>query len=309
MTLKLKPLHEQVVVITGASSGIGLATALSAARRGARLVVVARSASTLYQLAEQLTENGTDVLVVAADVGDRAQLQQVATLALQRFGRVDTWINNAGVSIYGRVDEVAQEDNERLFQTNFWGVVHGSFVALPHLRQHGGALINVGSEASEAAIPLQVMYTASKHAVKGFTDGLRLELEADGAPVSVTLIQPTAVDTPFPEHAGNYLAQAPKLPTPMIAPIRVSDAILEAATSPQRDVKVGAMASINTAMANLLPSLADAMARIQIGRQQRAEPALDRDGTLYRGGETGRVHGRGDERAENRARARDSNLR
>src|SRR4029078_6221271 len=117
---------------------------------------------------------------------------------------------------YGRLDVVEDQDSRRLFEINFWGVVNGSLVALPYLKRHGGALINVGSEVSEAAIPLQGMYAASKHAVKGFTDALRVEIEeVDKAPVSITLIQPTAVETAFPRHARNYLDKEPKLPDPM----------------------------------------------------------------------------------------------
>lgn len=305
----LKPLDQQVIVITGASSGIGLATAHAAAERGARLVLAARSGRTLADVAEQLSERGCAVGVVVADVGDRVQVQQIADAAVQRFGRIDTWVNNAGLSVYGRVDEIDDVDHERMFCTNFWGVVYGSLVALPHLRSQGGALINVGSEASDATLPLQVMYSASKHAVKGFTDGLRLELQADGAPVSVTLIQPTAVDTPFPEHAGNYLEQEPKLPTPMIEPARVADAILEAATSPRRDMRVGAMAVLNTTLAHLVPRVGDAVAKAQMGRQQRAEPPHARNGTLYAGGESGRVYGRGNQNAADPQQARESNLR
>jgi short-subunit dehydrogenase len=308
MNFHLKPIDRQVIVITGASSGIGLATALSAARRGARLVLAARSATTLDQLAHDLAADGSEVACVEADVGDRAQVERIAQRAVERFGRIDTWINNAGVSIYGRLDEISDADNERLFRTNFWGVVHGSLVALPLLRAQGGALINVGSEVSDAVVPLQVMYSASKHAVKGFTDGLRLEVQADKAPVSVTLIQPTAVDTPYPEHAGNYLDEEPKLPTPMIEPEKVADAILEAATSPKRDVKVGAMAVLNTLMHKLMPRAGDAMAGAQLGRQQRAEPPHEREGTLYRAGESGRVHGRGNDNAERPRRARAANM-
>jgi short-subunit dehydrogenase len=137
---------------------------------------------------------------------------------------------------------------------------------------------------------------------------LRIELQADKAPVSVTLIQPTAVDTPYPEHAGNYLDEEPKLPTPMIEPEKVADAILEAATSPKRDVKVGAMAVLNTLMHKLMPHAADTMAKAQLGRQQRAEPPHHHEGTLYRGGESGRVHGRGNENAEQASRARKANV-
>ena len=309
MTISLKPLREQVIVNTGASSGIGLATAAAAVQRGAAVVMAARSAQTLADISTRLSSHlGTKAIAVQADVGDREQVERIAKAALDAFGRIDTWINNAGVSVYGRVDEVSDEDHERLLRTNFWGVVYGSLVALPHLRVRGGALINVGSEASEAAVPLQVMYSASKHAVKGFTDGLRVELEADQAPVSVTLIQPTAVDTPYPEHAGNYLSEEPKLPTPMIDPEKVADAILDAATSPKRDVKVGVMASVNTLTAKLMPRVGDAMSKRQMGRQQRAEPPHASKGTLYDAGHSGRTRGRGNENAEDSKKAMNSNV-
>jgi short-subunit dehydrogenase len=309
MAIALKPLDHQVMVITGASSGIGLATALAAAQEGARLVVAARSRQALDALVHEIEAGGSEALAVEADVGVRDDVERIARLAVERFGRIDTWINNASVSIYGRLDEVTDEDSQRLFQTNFWGVVYGSLVALEHLRQEGGAIINVGSEVSEAIIPLQGMYTASKHAVKGFTDVLRIEVEADGAPVSVTLVQPTAVDTPFPEHAANYMDHEPKLPTPMIEPEKVASAILDAARNPARNVKVGTMARVNAVFSKMLPSLGHRMARMQMGRQQRDEVPHDRDGTLYRAGESGRIHGRGNQNAADARQARDANLR
>jgi short-subunit dehydrogenase len=310
MKVSLKPLDQQVMVITGASSGIGLATALAAAAQGAQLVLGARSKETLDEVVAQINQRGPGrSIAVKADVGVREDVQALAQAAIDEFGRIDTWINDAGVSIYGRLDEVSDEDSHRLFQTNFWGVVYGSLAALPHLKRQGGTLINVGSEVSDAVVPLQGMYSASKHAVKGFTDALRVELAADDAPVSVTLIQPTAVDTPYPEHAANYLDQEPKLPSPMIEPEKVADAILEAATDPARDVKVGAMAKLNTVMAKLMPSLADTMAKMQMGRQQRDEAPQTRDGTLYTPGHAGRVHGRGNQNAADTSAARQSNLR
>lgn len=293
MKANLKPLDQQVVVVTGASSGIGLATALMAAERGARVVLVARSDGTLEQIRRGLEQEGRMAAVVAADVADRGALEDAAKVAVERFGRIDTWINNAGVSIYGRLDEVSDADSRRLFETNFWGTVNGSLVALPYLRRQGGALINVGSEVSDAVIPLQGMYSASKHAVKGFTDALRVEVELlDEAPVEVVLIQPTAVDTPYPEHARNYMDEEPKLPTPMIRPEDVAEAILEAAVEGGRDVKVGAMSKMNTLTAKLAPSLGDRMSAMQAGRQQRDEPARDPQGALYRASEDGRTHGR-----------------
>lgn len=183
MAISLKPVGEQVIVITGASSGIGLATAEAAAEQGAKLVLASRSGDTLEDVAIRLSKNGAEAMAVDADVGNRADVEQIAVAAIERFGRIDTWVNNAGVAIYGRLDEVSEEDNRRLFDTNFWGVVNGSLVALRYLRANGGAIINVGSEVSDAVIPLQGMYSASKHAVKGFTDALRVEIEeVDKAP-------------------------------------------------------------------------------------------------------------------------------
>lgn len=283
MAHSLKPINQQVIVITGASSGIGLATAQAAARHGAKLILAARSDEALNGIVQQIRDAGGQAMSVPCDVADRMQVEAVAEAAINQFGRIDTWINNAGVSIYGRLEEVSEPDSRRLFDTNFWGVYYGSMVALPHLRQNGGALINVGSEVSEAIVPLQGMYSASKHAVKGFTDALRVEVEEiDKAPVAITLIQPTAVDTPFPQHARNYMSQEPKLPTPMIAPELVADAILKAATTPTRAKKVGTMAKVNTAMAKFLPALGDKMAAKQAGRQQYAERPRDPDGALHR---------------------------
>jgi short-subunit dehydrogenase len=231
---------------------------------------------------------------VLADVADRDQVQAIADAAMAAFGRIDTWVNNAGVSIYGRLDEVTESDSRRLFDVNFWGIVNGSLVALPYLKKNGGALINVGSEVSEAAIPLQGMYSASKHAVKGFTDALRIEVqEVDRAPVAIALIQPTAVDTPYPQHAKNYMDKEPKLPSPQIDPQKVANAILDAATHPKRHVKVGAMSKLNTAVAKIAPGLGDKLAAKYVDRQQYDEPPRNPEGTLYTAGEEGRVTGTG----------------
>jgi short-subunit dehydrogenase len=294
MGVSLKPLDQQVIVITGASSGIGLATAVAAAEKGAKLVLTARSERTLEDVAQTIRDAGGEAIAVAADVASREEMERVARAAREQFGRIDTWVNNAGVSIYGRLDEVSEEDSRRLFDTNFWGVVNGSLAALPHLLEEGGALINVGSEVSDAVVALQGMYTASKHAVKGFTDALRVELEdMDRANIVVTLIQPTAVDTPFPQHARNYMPREPKLPTPQIDPAAVAEAILDAAVDPTRERKVGMMARVNTAMAKAVPALADKIAARQADRQQYAEPPRDPVGTLYTPGESGRTHGVG----------------
>jgi short-subunit dehydrogenase len=294
--MHLKPVDQQVIVITGASSGIGLATARAAARKGAKLVLAARSAQTLDDLARDLSKRGTEAVAVGCDVSQRAQVERVAQAAVDRFGRIDTWVNNAGVGLYGRLDQVSEDDSRRLFETNFWGVVNGSLAALPHLKAGGGALINVGSEVSEAAVPLLGMYTASKHAVKGFTDALRIEIEeVDKAPVSITLIQPTSVNTPFPHHARNYMDREPKLPTPVIDPDEVAQAVLDAAASPTRARKVGTMATVNTMMAKYAPGLASKLGAKQYDRQQAEEPPRHPQGILFEPGErsasAGQVHG------------------
>jgi short-subunit dehydrogenase len=294
MSTYLKPLHQQVIVITGASSGIGLATAQDAARAGAKLVLAARSGDVLEAIVATLVKHGADAIAVEADVAERAQVQRIAEAAIGRFGRIDTWVNNAGATIYGKLEEVSEADSRRLFDVNFWGMVHGALTALPHLRRHGGALINVGSEASELAIPLQGMYSASKHAVKGFTDALRIEVEqVDGAPVSITLIEPTAVNTPLPDHARNYLERQPKLPSPQLDPHRVADAILQAATTPTRDTRVGVIASLDTAVGKMAPALADRLSVLQVPRQQRDEEPRDPQGNLFRPCGNGIVYGRG----------------
>lgn len=294
MAISLKPVHEQAIVITGASSGIGLATAIEAAKRGAKVVLAARSEQTLADIVNEIRLVGGDAIYIAADVADRAQVQAIANAAMAAYGRIDTWVNNAGVSIYGRLDEVSDEDNRRLFETNFWGVVNGSLVALPYLKERGGALINVGSEVSDAYVPLQGMYSASKHAVKGFTDALRLEVEeADKAPVSITLIQPTAVDTPYPQHARNYMRREPKLPDPQIEATKVAEAILDAASHHRRDVTVGMVAKLSTTIAKVVPGLGDKMFAKQRERQQYDEPPRNPAGALHTPGGTGHISGDG----------------
>jgi short-subunit dehydrogenase len=242
--------------------------------------------------------NGREAVFIPCDVSDRGQVENVARAAIERFGRIDTWINNAGLSIYGRLDQVDETDSRRLFDINFWGVVHGSIVALPYLKVHGGVLINVGSEVSEAVVPLQGMYSASKHAVKGFTDALRVEVvDIDKSPISITLIQPSAVDTPFPQHARNYMQNEPKLPTPQIDPEDVAKVILDAAVTPTRDRKVGALAVVNTAVAKVAPRLGDKMSAKVADRQHYDEPPRHPEGALYQPSEAtgvaGRTHGTG----------------
>jgi NAD(P)-dependent dehydrogenase (short-subunit alcohol dehydrogenase family) len=281
MALKLKPIKDQVIVITGASSGIGLATALEAAKRGASVVLASRDAVDIQKAADQIIADGGKAIAVVADVGDQGSMEALAEHAVVYFDRIDTWVNNAGVSIYGLIEEVPLEDARRLFETNYWGVVHGTLAALPHLKLYGGALINVGSELSETALPLQGHYVASKHAVKGFTDTIRMELHKEGAPVSVTLIQPAAMDTPYPEHAMNYLGVEPTHMPPVYAPEIVADAILTCAESSHRNVRVGGGAKLFTAIEKVAPALGDAFKeRTAFDGSKTDKTPLD-DDTLY----------------------------
>lgn len=277
MKFQLKRISEQVIVITGATSGIGLTTARKAAQRGARLVLAARNEDALRQLTFELGKRGAEAIHVVADVGIEEDVRKVSQAAIDRFGGFDTWVNNAGVSIFGRTEDIALEDQRRLFQTNFWGVVHGSLVAAKHLKQHGGAIINIGSEVSDHALPLQGMYAASKHAVKGFTDSLRLELEAEKAPVAVTLVKPAALDTMFVEHAKNYMEVEPRLPPPVYAPDIAADAILHAAENFKRDIFVGGAARLASSTAYYAPRTMDSYLKRFLFRQQKTRtPARDR---------------------------------
>ena len=279
MRYNLKPLEQQVIVVTGASSGIGLTTARMAARGGARVVLTARSEEALKQICEDL---GSNVSYVAADVGTEQDLRRVAEHARARFGSIDTWVNNAGVSVYGKLLEVPIEDHRQLFETNYWGMVYGSRVACEYLRESGGALINVGSTVSDRAIPLQGAYSASKHAVKGFTDALRMELEQDQLPISVTLIKPGSITTPFIDHAKSYMEKKPNLPPPVYAPETVAEAILHAAQHPVRDLFVGSGGKGIAALGHYAPRAADKyMKTMLFDQQKRDEPETPRQDGLY----------------------------
>lgn len=292
MNISLKPLHQQVIVITGASSGIGLATARAAAKENAKLVLASRNKEELEQLVQEIVQEGGEAIHVVADVGKRNDIEKIAEAAIQEFGGFDTWINNAGVSIYGKLKEVSEEDNRRLFDTNYWGVVSGSLVAAEHLKSRGGAIINLGSVLSDVAIPLQGMYSASKHAVKGFTDALRIELAEEDAPVSVTLIKPSGINTPYPQHAKNYTDQELTLPPPVYAPEEVAHAILYAATHSRRDIFVGSGGKVMSSINKYAPGIMDWVGEHMMPKMQlKDKPARRRDGSLHQAGTDERVHG------------------
>ncbi|HEY0422608.1 MAG TPA: SDR family oxidoreductase, partial [Rhodopila sp.] len=257
MPYRLKKIADQVMVITGASSGIGLATAYAAARQGARVVLTARNESALRDAVERIRAQGGRATYVVADVANKEDLEKVAQTAVSEFGGFDTWVNNAGLGIFGRLEEVSDEDHRRLFDVNFWGLVYGTKIAAAHLKTKGGAIINLGSLVSDVAFPIQGMYAASKHAIKGFTDSFRMEMEEAGAPISITLIKPASINTPFQSHAKNYLSQEPKLPPPVYAPENVADAIVHAAAHGGRDYYIGGGGKVMSTLNKHVPALVD----------------------------------------------------
>jgi short-subunit dehydrogenase len=293
MKLRLKPLNEQVMVITGASSGIGLVTARQAAERGACVVLAARNEKDLRQATDLIRRDGGRAAFAVADVADAGQVDGIATAAVDEFGRIDTWVNNAAVSMYGRITDVSIEDMRRQMEVNYWGQVYGSLAAVRHLRHGGGALINVGSALSDRAIPLQGGYCAAKHALKAFTDALRMELEEEGVPIAVTLVKPASIDTPFFEKARTYLGVEPQPVPPVYAPEVVSEVILHAAQHPLRELIAGGSGAKLSA-ARFAPRLADLyMERWTFDSQRTDKPINGRPDNLYEpvpadGGERGR---------------------
>ncbi|HEX8910916.1 MAG TPA: SDR family oxidoreductase [Humisphaera sp.] len=283
--LKLKPLAEQVIVITGASSGIGLSTARMAARKGAKVVAVARNAEALAELEREVAGSGGTLSHVAADVSQREEVDRIVATTIKRHGGFDTWVNDAAVSIYGRLEQIPADEARRLFDVNFWGYVHGSLAAARHLRGRtgaAGAIVNVGSTVSERAMPLQGMYAASKHAVKGFTDALRMELEEEGAPVSVSLVKPGSINTPFTEHARNHMDRQPTYPPPVYDPSVVASVILHCAEHPTRDAFAGWGGKKNALMGRVAPRLTDlVMERMHFASQRKDEPPRRPQGNLY----------------------------
>ncbi|MDF7812302.1 SDR family oxidoreductase [Hymenobacter sp. YC55] len=264
--MKLKPLNQQVIVITGASSGIGLVTARMAAKKGAAVVLAARNADAIRQLADEIISQGGRALAVPTDVGSEEDMFRLAAAAVTEFGTFDTWVNNAGVSIFGHCDEVSIPDMKRMFDTNYWGTVYGSRLAVEHYKQRDepGALINIGSFFGDRATPVQSTYCTSKHALHGWTNALRMELEIEKAPVSVTLIHPGRIDTPYNEHAQSYYQHQVAHRGMVYPPETVAEAILFAAAHPKRDMYVGFQAKALAAVGHLAPRLMDKIMEVLI---------------------------------------------
>jgi len=255
MTPQLK---DQVVVITGASSGIGRAAALRFGKAGSKLVLAARNIVGLEAVAYELRDMGVETLVVPTDVADWEQVEQLAGQAVYVFGRIDTWVNDAGVGIYATAEQTLIEEVHQVMQTNYMGMVHGVMAALPIMKaQHSGTIINLGSVESQRALPYHAAYSASKHAVKAYTEALRMELEHEKSGISVTLIMPAGINTPFFNHALSRLGVLPQPAPPVYKPELVAEAIVSAAEHPQRDIYVGGASMLFTIMERISPRLTD----------------------------------------------------
>jgi short-subunit dehydrogenase len=271
MSPGLLPIREQVIVITGASSGIGLATARMAARKGARVVMAARSEDAMRRAAEEIAAQGGEAFVVPTDVTSEEEVDRLAQTAIERYGRFDSWVNNAGVSIFGTTWDVSTEDMRRMFDVVYWSAVYGSRAAMRHYagRTRGaGAIVNVGSLFGDRAPVLQSTYASAKHAMHGFTDAMRMELDATGAPASVTLVHPGRIDTPYNEHALAYTEQRPSHRVMVYGPETVAEAILFGAEHGARDLYVGSQAKAWAVVGRLAPRLVDKVASRYLFAQQ-----------------------------------------
>lgn len=274
--MQLKPLDQQVVVLMGASSGIGRLTAERFAQRGARVVVAARNEAGLHDLVETIRASGGTALAVPADTADFAQVRHVADRAVEQFGRIDTWVQLAGVAMYARFDETTAEEWQQIIDVNLNGQAYGAMAALPHLKREGrGALIHIVSVLGKRAVPLQSAYSASKHGIVGMIDALRVELMQSRTPVSVTGIFPASINSTFFERARTKMDVEPAPYPPAYPPTMVADAILYAATHPTRDMYVGDVGRLLSAVQHVTPGLIDGILAVTgTSLQQTNAPRL-----------------------------------
>jgi short-subunit dehydrogenase len=253
-----RPLAEQVVVITGASSGIGRETALAFGKRGARVMLAARNKEALDEVASEIELMGGRAGVAVTDVSEWQQVFSLAESTVEQFGRIDTWINNAAISEYSPFDEMTIDEIDQIIKVDLLGTIYGAKAALPIMKaQDQGTIMNVGSALSDRAIPLQSMYCACKHGIRGFTDALRVELERENSKVDVTLIQPASVNTPFFEHARSKVGAQPRPVPPVYQPSAVAETILHAAEHSVRNVHVGAAGMLLGLAEKISPRLLD----------------------------------------------------
>jgi NAD(P)-dependent dehydrogenase (short-subunit alcohol dehydrogenase family) len=258
--MKLKPIDQQVVAVVGASSGIGRETALQFAKRRAKLVVSARTESGLASLVQEISALGGEAIAVTADVSDFEQVQKIADTTIDRYGRLDTWINAAATAVIAPFEQVTPAEFKRVIEVNLMGPVYGAMVAMPLLRRTGrGAIITISSVEARRSMPLQSSYSASKHGLEGFMDSLRSELKYEGFPISITNILPSVINTPFYNKARTKLGVKPTGVPPYYQPKLVADAILHAAEHPTRDIIVGDVGRLADFVQKIAPDLTDTL--------------------------------------------------
>jgi short-subunit dehydrogenase len=275
------PIPDQVVVITGASSGIGRETALAFARAGAAVIGAARNEAALASLRQEARGFGGQIETVVADVSIFGDVESIAAHAIERFGRIDTWVNNAAVTVYGRLNDLEPDELARVVAVDLLGAMYGSKVALAEMSRRGaGTIINIGSVLSERGVQLQAPYVASKHGIAGFTEALRLEVRETAPEIDVVLILPSSINTPFFEHARSKLGELPAPIPPVYQPHAVAKAIVHAAEHGGRDIVVGGagkMLVVNDRIASALMdrvmTTTGLMSRMQ--RARRPDDAAD----------------------------------
>jgi len=278
--VKLKPIENQVVVVMGASSGIGRETALRFAKRGARVVVAARSEAGLSSLEGEIRELGGEVRAVVADVSEFEQVEAVAQRAVEEHGRLDTWVHLAAAGLFAPFDQTQPEEFRRVVDVDLMGQVYGAMVALPHIKREGrGALVHISSVVGKRSAPLQSAYSASKHGVDGFLESLRVELSQEGwNSIGVTNVMPAAINTPFFAKARTKLGVKPKGFPPTYHPGVVADAILYSAEKAPREIVAGGAGKGMLLTQRLSPRLMDAlMVRGGFGSQMTDEPKSTAD--------------------------------
>lgn len=274
-------LRNKVVVITGASSGIGRAAAQAFAAAGARLALAARSQAALEIAARECVEAGGEAIPVPCDVTDAEQVLHLAETARQHFGGIDVWINDAGVHLLGRLDEVPLEDFRQVIEVNLMGTVHGCRAALPVFRSQGaGVLINIGSMAGTVGQPYAAAYVASKWAVRGLSEALRMEVMNQPG-IHVCAVLPPSIDTPLFQHAANYAGRAVQPIPPVLSPEQVADTIVAVARRPVREAFIG-MSRLAVVAHTLAPGATErVMSRIASRRHFQRRASGPSQGNLY----------------------------
>ncbi|WP_017318744.1 SDR family oxidoreductase [Mastigocladopsis repens] len=272
--MQLKPINQQVVAIVGASSGIGREAALRFAQRGAKVMVAARSESGLQSLVEEIQRFGGEATYIIADVSDFEQVKAIADKTVAQYGRLDTWVHAAATGVLAPFEKITPEEFQRVIDVTLMGQVHGAMAALPHLKKEGrGALIHISSMEGRRSLPLQSPYSAAKHGVEGFLEALRVELQHEKLPISVTSIKPAVINTPYYNKVRTKLGVKPTGIPPYYQPNVVVDAILYTAEHPTRDFIVGDVGRILDVLQRVSPELVDSiLAVVGIPGQHTNEP-------------------------------------